>query len=158
MNRIRQLHTTQANFNSLNFNDLKKINTDQIPIEIRGFLYRTQEDQLILAPQPNLKTCCIGNPDQLSQQIIISSGTHLPNTQAAVTLQGYLSKRNNKHITFYQLHEAKIVENDTHTALYVIFAVLTLCIALYVALKPILVPKAARQKASDGPTNAHPSP
>jgi hypothetical protein len=55
-------------------------------IRIRGFLYRSPENMLILADQPNLKSCCVG---KLKHQIIISGniGTELP--LGAVTIEGF---------------------------------------------------------------------
>lgn len=40
-------------------------------IQIRGFLYQTEDKKLILAALPNLKSCCVGTASQRSQQIVV---------------------------------------------------------------------------------------
>jgi len=58
-------------------------------VEMRGFLYQATDGRLILAQEPNLKTCCIGAEHKSDQQIIVE-GSLAPSPYKAVTLTGHL--------------------------------------------------------------------
>ena len=60
-------------------------------VEMRGFLYTAPDGRLILADEPNLKTCCVGSPHKKQEQVTIIGGEHLPKTNRAVTLKGTFS-------------------------------------------------------------------
>lgn len=63
--------------------------SDQTAIKIRGFLYENPQGGWILAAEPNLKSCCIGN--KMDKQIFIENFLALPNTEQIVELDGILS-------------------------------------------------------------------
>ena len=63
---------------------------DQL-ITIRGFLYESPESQLILAAEPNLKTCCVGSASKRQKQLLVTGDIAPALTRSsAVTLQGNL--------------------------------------------------------------------
>lgn len=75
----------------ISFSDLGEKWADQ-KIEIRGFLYRMEEGQLILAAEPNLKSCCVGTAKNRNKQITIKSDDLVPRS-TVVELQGTLIMR-----------------------------------------------------------------
>lgn len=85
---------------------------DRQIVEVRGFLYQNSEGQLVLANQPNLKSCCVGSQALIRQQIRVY-GLMKPNL-SVVTLQGifHLSADSNNEIgslPYYSLKEPKVV-------------------------------------------------
>ena len=74
----------------ITFDDLQQQPTrfaeEQQEICIRGFLYPLASDIWVLAPQPNLKSCCLQKPGQ-----VLVKGLHLQNEPwQAVTVKGKL--------------------------------------------------------------------
>lgn len=60
-------------------------------IEIRGFLYETEQKQLILAAEPNLKSCCVGSHSKRQKQLLVSGDVKEGiSSMSAVTLKGEL--------------------------------------------------------------------
>jgi hypothetical protein len=101
----------------LNFqNDLSSYNNQEV--QVRGFLYKTNDERLIIASTPDLKSCCIGSESKLSQQIFVKgSWDNIPNNQA-VTLQGHflvepLKDLNGGFKQLYTLNRGKIVSEGT---------------------------------------------
>jgi|GEM_PF-2588455 len=75
---------------SIQFSDLQKLNSDtQQEVEIRGFLYETDDKQLILASLPSLKSCCIGK--FRDSQIYIFGLEEEAISKSAITIRGLLS-------------------------------------------------------------------
>jgi len=40
-------------------------------ITLRGFLYQSEQGEMVLAPEPNLRSCCIGQGKKLASQVIL---------------------------------------------------------------------------------------
>jgi hypothetical protein len=60
-------------------------------IEIRGFLYETADSNLILAAEPDLKSCCIGSTSKRHKQLLISGNIQPEMSRGSpITLQGNL--------------------------------------------------------------------
>lgn len=60
-------------------------------IEIRGFLYEAADTHLILADEPNLKSCCVGSSAKRAKQLHVDGDVHSAvNSSIPVTLQGNL--------------------------------------------------------------------
>lgn len=60
-------------------------------VQIRGFLYTSQQlNTMILAAQPDLKSCCVGTESKIEKQIIIK-GIEPFSTLQALTLEGVLT-------------------------------------------------------------------
>ncbi len=58
-------------------------------VKVRGFLYKTPDDQWILASQPDLKSCCVGTNNMVSQQIYLKTDLLTNNTPSnVITLSG----------------------------------------------------------------------
>jgi hypothetical protein len=77
----------------LNFEDLSNhpINDNLGPeVEIRGFLYETPAGEMILAANPHLKSCCVGSPGKISQQIFLRGKWESVPLKRAVTVKGQL--------------------------------------------------------------------
>lgn len=70
-------------------------------VQITGFLYEASEQTCILAPMPNLKSCCVRKADP---KILVES--KIEASKQAITLQGILLKETEG---FY-LRNAQIVE------------------------------------------------
>lgn len=76
-------------------------------VEVRGFLYTTSDGKVLLAPQPNLRSCCVGSPAKIHEQIALLDLQKVPITTQAVNVQGifHLDESNLK-----SLSKAKLVE------------------------------------------------
>lgn len=90
---------------------------------------------MILSSKPNLKTCCIGAPDKISEQILIDIKNKLPETNGVVTLRGELeintSPFENKLAAFpYRLTNVEPVANDSDTCSILLLSIICLCIVL----------------------------
>lgn len=104
-------------------------------VEVRGFLYQTEENQFILATQPNLKSCCL-SPSSKTHPHIFVEGLSLqhPSFSRPVTLQGSLqvaslSDSEGKQAYYYLLTEAilKPEQNRPHAdILRALFGILIL--------------------------------
>lgn len=57
-------------------------------VQVKGFLYHSLEDQIILAARPNLKSCCIGKGAQWKEQIRVKGELGSFPQQGMATLEG----------------------------------------------------------------------
>lgn len=85
-------------------------------VRVRGFLYQDQHHHWILASQPNLKSCCIGNSKKVDQQIFLSSFTPSTSYKYAVTLEGTFYKepildKEGKLIQLYHMKNPTLLKN-----------------------------------------------
>jgi hypothetical protein len=82
------------------------------PIQIRGFLYPTSFQTIVLAPQPDLKSCCIGNFLSDQQQITLKGIQDISHSQATL-VQGILKiepqYKEGRLIQYYVLDQAKVI-------------------------------------------------
>lgn len=97
-------------------------------VNVRGFLYHNSSGELILASQPNLKSCCIGSQGLVYQQILVR-GKLDPEAQV-VTLQGIfkIDPQHNEQgqiIRLYSLENAEKVKSDH----FLLFPMLLLVLA-----------------------------
>lgn len=100
---------------ALSFNDLILHDTSQSSyhhreVKIRGFLYYTQEKGWILAPEPNLKSCCLGNLEKINQQIFVSEMPTLKQSNQAVVVEGTYQRKLVEGRWIHQLANARILE------------------------------------------------
>lgn len=77
---------------SINFFNLGEVaqHNGQL-VTIRGFLYESPEASMVLAAEPNLKSCCVGSASKREKQLLVVGD--LDSTDGggnAVTLQGNL--------------------------------------------------------------------
>lgn len=81
-------------------------------VEIKGFLYKLEEETFILAAEPNLKSCCIGNSNKQHKQLIVYGDLLLKHLDSfsPITLRGVLV--NNKQDSPLQLIKAVVVEEE----------------------------------------------
>lgn len=47
-------------------------------VSIRGFLFKSTNGRLVLAAEPNLKSCCVGSKDKIFRQIFIEGDVNEP--------------------------------------------------------------------------------
>lgn len=79
-------------------------------IEIRGFLYESKYG-LILASEPNLKSCCVGGASRREKQLLVENFIDVPrNSAIAVTLKGTLLVDRNHEFPF-RLKNVETVED-----------------------------------------------
>lgn len=102
-------------------------------VQIRGFLYHKldEEGMWVLAAEPNLKSCCVGNKDKAGRQLIVN-GDMLKDSSRATLLEGKLLISNQSQGYFYALNEAVIQrEADSYSSPTYVAAFFSLCILLY---------------------------
>lgn len=102
-------------------------------VNVRGFLYHHSSGELILASQPNLKSCCVGSQQLVSQQILVHGNMH-PEAQA-VTLQGTFKidpqyNEQGQIVSLYRLENAVKLTSD-HSLLFPILALLAIGFILF---------------------------
>ena len=73
----------------ISFHQISKT-MNQKPIEISGFIYPSKEGETILAPQPDLRSCCVGSSHRLKEQIVLNDLKAIPVTKQPVTMRGIL--------------------------------------------------------------------
>lgn len=104
-------------------------------VELRGFLYRNQEGELVLSHRPDLKSCCIGSKALINQQIFIH-GPIIPSSQA-ITLKGIFQiepkyDEKGQMIRIYSLKEAEIVPTKhSYWMFFLIIAICLFCFCVY---------------------------
>lgn len=96
--------------NELSFDDLSAAPYPQEVI-MRGFLYRTQSGDLVLASEPNLKSCCVGAKHKSKQQIFVEGDVGNPEAGEVYLLHGIFNVDPGKGIYF--LREAYIIKPQT---------------------------------------------
>ena len=81
----------------LSFNELQSLTPEKMaeihnghPVSMRGFLYQIPQGAWILSSEPNLKSCCLGSPHRVKEQIAVSfeSPPPLPPQGQVITLEG----------------------------------------------------------------------
>lgn len=82
--------------NLISFAELQNFANEQI--QIRGFLYETDDNRLILASKPNLKSCCVENNNLLHCHIQVLDLATAPSKTNALTLEGKLIKKDNSYV------------------------------------------------------------
>lgn len=80
-------------------------------VEIRGFLYRQDNGDFYLSPEPNLKSCCVGSVAKKSSQIRVEGIGVMPPEGFSSLVAGDLTVG----IDGYRLKNARVVEETTHT-------------------------------------------
>ena len=81
---------------------------DGFPVRVRGFLYRAENSQVILAGEPNLKTCCVASPSKRNEQLVIESYEEEPPKHTVVVLEGSLHRDGE----VFRLKNARRIENS----------------------------------------------
>lgn len=100
------------------FAELDLIKLDQQIISIRGFLYKTADQQWILAADPDLKSCCVGAKNKARRQIYLEGELALPQQPVlAITLQGRFHYQR-EGPPYYWLSEVAIVSKSDSWGAY----------------------------------------
>lgn len=115
---------TEISFLDLNSKIASEVDNQEI--KIRGFLYQQENGLLILAAEPNLKSCCVGNINKKDRQIIVE-GSIVPNSKA-VMLQGLFK---NDPQGYNLLNASLVKENGSHTFLWTLACLTFLMIIFY---------------------------
>lgn len=122
--------TLFANASSLTFDDLISTTLaappNNVEIEVRGFLYTAPDGRLILAAEPDLKTCCVGSSLKTQQQIILLGGENLPKTKRAITLKGTFFYTIQGDMPLYFMKNPVVIEENHRME----FALILLSIAI----------------------------
>ncbi|MGA8164071.1 MAG: hypothetical protein WB791_03480 [Waddliaceae bacterium] len=100
---------------SLTFSDLAHASEHHNQwIHIRGFLYRRENGDWMIAKEPDLKTCCLGSRKKLFDQMPIYGDLRAGPHKHAVTVMGRLDAlptwdHEGKLVDLFHLKEAKIL-------------------------------------------------
>lgn len=90
-------------------------------VQIRGFWYPLSSEEGVLAPHPQLKSCCVRAPAKMEQQVVVKRGELAQlQPQRALTLEGifkidpaYNSK--GELVQLFVLEEAKEVLRESES-------------------------------------------
>ena len=106
-------------------------------IQIRGFLYKTDRSEMILAAEPNLKSCCIGSTVKKHKQLLVFGdvGSSL-NQKTAVTLKGTFNSDGNSSFP-YRIEFASVVEERKQSAILLAMGGIFLILLLLLTLRKI---------------------
>ena len=120
----------------LTFQELLKKDEAELPfhhtISIRGFLFRLH-DKEILSSTPNVKSCCLGNPQKHKEQLFLKGAHTLVDTSYAVTIEGVLEKEQAEGNTVYFLEQPVLITSPSSLPLGMIAGgvVLILLVAIW---------------------------
>jgi hypothetical protein len=96
-------------------------------VQIRGFLYKTDRGESLLAAEPDLKSCCVGTTLKRDKQLLIIGEIESKNySKIPVTLQGDLIVDLERPFRYHLEKVAVVEENKQWNILWVIIA-LVLC-------------------------------
>lgn len=134
--------THSLSFNDFSFDNAKE--TGILPslqgqlVQVRGFWYPLSPDEGILAPHPQLKSCCLQTPAKIEQQLLIRGKTlSLLSSKRVLTLEGILHIQpayNSKGelIQFFVLEQAQEVPKINYSISQIlIFSVCVICALLW---------------------------
>lgn len=127
---------------------------DQKRVQIRGFLYRSDEGNWILSAEPNLMTCCVNKQDKIGRIIFVIGSSLEASPSQAVTVEGLLSinpawDQNGNLKQIYVLNNATVLPTQISRSTLALSLIAFLgfiisCILIKCALAPL-----------PGPTPAH---
>lgn len=83
-------------------------------VVLRGFLYKNEKNW-VLAGEPNLKSCCIGNNSKKGGQLAVFGTLPQDPLLNVVKIKGQLHVSENSDF-FYTLYDAAILENVSNSA------------------------------------------
>ncbi len=86
-------------------------------VSIRGFLYQTATGSWILSSRPNLKTCCIGNPLNVTTQVAVDGKDLVASPDRAISVRGtfYIEERHDNHgalTALFHLRKAQLADEE----------------------------------------------
>ncbi len=127
----------------LSFDQIGESLQDGTLIQIRGFLYQRPNGTLILASQPDLKSCCTREGSEVKQQLILKEkGNSLLMQQFAVTLEGIFKidpqfNLDGQLVQLYVLEQVHLVSQNPFFSLWKIMQVVIILILLYFMIRQI---------------------
>lgn len=62
-------------------------------IQVKGFLFQSEQDVWILSQEPNLKSCCVGNKLKQDSQIVLDGNFNKKRINQVVLIEGVFSSR-----------------------------------------------------------------
>ncbi len=115
------------------------------PVRIRGFLYQAADGRLILAAEPNLKSCCVAAAAMQQRQILVTGTVDIPHpNNYAVLLEGHFIVDNiAAHNPRYRLENATLVAEDDGASGLILIIILS---ALLLAGGMIIATMAKKRK------------
>lgn len=110
-------------------------------VEVRGFVYESKQGKVVLASQPNLKSCCVGSTKKIRNQIVLLGDLPEIPLQRAVTVQGYFVTdptygEDDELIGLYYLKNITLLNDFDDVTIYslVVFIVIILLLIVGVVL------------------------
>lgn len=98
------------NAKPIEFEDLANRGLNGQHVQIRGFAYRTSDDQWILSSDPHLKSCCIGIPAKAAEQVTVRGDFPALPTAQAIVIEGVLTTNPPDGSGLYSMSNARIIE------------------------------------------------
>ena len=105
----------------IDFQHLDQYTSDQ-EVYLRGFLYATDDAQLILSSEPALKSCCVGSTAKRERQVYVFGAIEAPlHKGSVVDMQGtfVVEKIKGQEGRRYRLENASFIERDNPSRLWV---------------------------------------
>lgn len=137
------------NSTNLSFQDLSGVNSVESAasmyhgreVTVRGFLYQSLDGRWILASEPNLKTCCVGSPRKVWQQIIVDGEFESVPANKVVQIAGTLrvdpvqDDKNAFTQVFRLVNPHLVQEDDNGIWLWIVMSVIGLMAISYFAIR-----------------------
>lgn len=102
-------------------------------VEVRGFIYYLASKQWILAPEPNLQSCCLGSKEKARKQLLVQGSLPPSLSSSAIVIQGILQRLPLGQHPSLSLVEATLVEENHSPLLY--FASILISLGLFLGWK-----------------------
>ncbi len=119
-------HTPLSFFNASTFKEY-----DNKLVQIKGFLYKLPNDELILSEEPGLKSCCVDKKNKI--KIYIHGLDNISSAKKALTLQGRLIIFNESD---YFLEDAVISQEikNPKLAFFMLFSAISALLLFFLRL------------------------
>jgi hypothetical protein len=100
-----------AEFISLDHLPQEVIHKNRKEVVVEGFLYKSSENQWVLAKEPHLSSCCVGTKAKISNQLYIIGSKDSFVENEKISLKGIFGRDKDTDKEFFTLRDPVILES-----------------------------------------------